>query len=331
MQETAKTNKSYAYSGSSFIKKHRYIIVSILIGVLLIATVINFIYKKKNPPIPPISSIFYQPLLRDKIIWRDTFHKLKQAGVKRVILQWSKFGVVDFVTDEQWLKEILEEAEKKKIKIVVGLYGDDRYFKTLENRTTDISKYLKHLKKQNLIQAKKIYAIAKDSSSFDGYYIYDEIDESNFKEKSRQQLLKIYLQEIADTLKNFSKHPLYISSYFSNQMPLEEYRTMLSEVTQNRYHLLLQSGIGANLVDSNQSAKYMQTFNTHFKGSFTPIVEGFKFKESRIQATDFPSLKNQITLLQKNSKTLSLSLFSLRYFLEEPLFNGYIEYYCEER
>ena len=331
MQETAKTNKHYVYSGSSFIKKKRYKIVSIFIVLILITITIFFISNKEHYCMTPIKSIFYQPLLKDKILWRETLQKLKEARIEKLILQWSKFGVVDFVNSEQWLKEILSEAEKRDIKVVVGLYGDDKYFKTLESRATDIPKYLKHLKNQNILQAKKIYAIAKNSPSFYGYYIYDEIDETNFKEPSRQQQLKEYLSELAYAIKTISPHPLYISSYFSNQMPLEEYSQMLSEVTQQKYHLLLQSGIGANLVDSNSSATYMKTFHTYFKGSFSPIVEGFKFENSQIRATDFSSLQKQITLIQKSSQIESLSLFSLRYFLEESLFREYLQYYCKEK
>ena len=127
MQETVKRNKLYVYSGSFFIKKYRHIGILILIVVFIIA------YKNSNTKQqPPITSIFYQPLLKDKINWNSTFKKLQQAQIETIILQWSRFGVVDFMKKDIWLKTILSYAQKYNIKVIVGLYGDDNYFKMLE-------------------------------------------------------------------------------------------------------------------------------------------------------------------------------------------------------
>jgi len=325
MQEIVKTKKLYAYSGNFFIKKYNYI--RLLILLLLFIT----IYKNVNinPNQKPITSIFYQPLLKDSMNWENNFKKLQQAGIKTLILQWSKFGVVDFMKKDKWLSTILSYAQQYNIKVIVGLYGDDKYFKTLENRNTDIKNYLRNLHTQNIIQAQKIYNVAKKYSSFYGYYIYDEIDDTNFIEIERQKYLKEYLQNMANSITEISKYPLYISGYFSENMSPTSYAHMFSEVTQKRYTLLLQSGIGAKLVDSNASNLFIQTFSKEFKGTFIPIVESFRFKNSKIQAIDFLSLQKQINLLKKSANTSKLSLFSLRYFLDKELFSAYLLEYCK--
>ena len=327
MQEIAKTSKPYVYSGNSFINKYAYI--GILILVLLIYKHINSTNKRTLCNQKPIASIFYQPLLKDSMNWEDNFKKLQQAGIKTLILQWSKFGVVDFIKEEIWLNTILSHAQHYNIKVIVGLYGDDHYFKILENRDTDVQSYLSNLQSQNIQQAQKVYAIAKKYSSFDGYYIYDEIDDSNFIEKNRQKYLKEYLKAMADSIEKISPHPLYLSGYFSEQMSPSNYARMLSESLQKRYTLLLQSGIGAELVDNNTSRLYMQTFSKEFNGKFIPIVEGFTFKNTKIQAIDFLNLQRQMNLLKKSANTSSLSLFSLRYFLDKQLFSAYLLEYCK--
>ena len=327
MQETAKISKPYVYNGNSFINKYTYI--GILIVVLLIYKNINSTNKRMRCNQKPIASIFYQPLLKDSMKWDDNFKKLQQAGIKTLILQWSKFGVVDFMKEDKWLSTILSHAQHYKIKVIVGLYGDDHYFKILENRDTDIQTYLNSLHTQNIQQAQKIYTVAKKYSSFDGYYIYDEIDDTNFIEKNRQKYLKKYLRTIADSIAKISPHPLYLSGYFSRKMSPTSYAHMLSESLQKRYTLLLQSGIGAKLVDNNTSSLYMQTFSREFNGKFIPIIEGFTFKNSKVQSIDIVSLQREINLLKESANTSSLSLFSLRYFLDKQLFSAYLLEYCK--
>jgi len=323
MQEIQKINKRYVYNGSFFIKKFLYIGI-----VLILLFLLQYTYSKDiNLKKAPINSIFYQPLLSDKMNWDDNFKKLQQANIETIFLQWSKFGVVDFIKDDTWLRQILSSAQKYKIKVVVGLYGDDKYFKTLENRKTNIEDYLAKLLKKNILQAKKIYMIAKNYNSFKGYYIYDEIDDTNFIEKSRQKQLKVYLQTMANSINQISKHSLYISAYFSKHMSPDSFVQMFSEITQKKYTLLIQSGIGAQLVDFNESSLYMKTFSKNFKGEFIPIIEGFKVKETKIKAIDLPSLQRQINIVKASTNTTNLSLFSLRYFLNDGLFSQYCSEY----
>ena len=278
----------------------------------------------------PIGFLFYQPLLRDKIDWDKSFQKMNESKIDRLILQWSRFGVVDFLKDDKWLVEILQNAQKHNIKVIIGLYGDDRYFKKLENKKTNTKKYLNQLESINISQAQKIYTIAKSYSSFDGWYIYDEIDDTNFIKPNKENYLKLYLQSIADKLDNISKKPTYISGYFSNHIAPKEFVQMFLNITQKRYIVLVQSGIGANLVDTQNSIKYMQEFSKSFKGEFIPIVEGFKIIDSKPIAIDFLSLQKQIKVLQNSSQIEQVALFSLRYFFTKELLRKYKYTYCNK-
>lgn len=321
MQETAKTSNHYVYSGSSFIK--------ILTILMVIGVAIIYLYTSKEVSTEAskgasINVMFYQPLLKDKMDWNRNFKKLHQAGVETLILQWSKFGVVDFLKEERWLSNILQNAQKYHIKVVVGLYGDDKYFKTLEKKDINIEKYLNRLLHENILQAKKIYGIAKKYNAFGGYYIYDEIDDTNFIGVKRKEYLRLYLKSMAQALNQISSDRLYISSYFSKHMAIEKYIDFISDLLDGRYTLLLQSGIGANLVNAKESGRYMQIFSEKFKGEFIPIVEGFKMNKTKIEAIDIESLSRQIDILSTSANCSKLALFSLRYFLEDELFSNYI-------
>jgi len=319
MQEIAKTNNHYAYSGSFFIK---------ILTILIVIGLSIYLYSsqevsKEVSKSASIKVVFYQPLLKDKMDWNRNFKKLHQAGVESIILQWSKFGLVDFLKDNKWLNNILYNAQKHNIKVVVGLYGDDRYFKTLEKKETNVEIYLNSLLHKNILQAKKIYKIAKKYHSFSGYYIYDEIDDTNFVSIKRKASLKRYLKSMTKSLNKISAHRLYISSYFSKHMPIEEYIGFISDIVDNRYTLLLQSGIGANLVNAKESGRYMKIFSKKFKGEFIPIVESFKMNKTKIEAIDIDNLKRQIDILSQSANSSKLALFSLRYFLEDELFTNY--------
>jgi hypothetical protein len=278
----------------------------------------------------PVESLFYQPLLKDKIDWSYSLKEMKRAGVKKLILQWSRHGVVDFLKDEKWLQEILSKAEKQNIKVIIGLYADNRYFTTIENKKVNIEYYLQTLLKINTAHAKKVYKIAKEYNIFDGWYIYDEIDDVQFSDSLRQEYLKQYLNDLATALNNISKQELYISGYFSNHMKPSKYREMFSNITQGQYTLLLQSGIGANLVDVNESMLYIDEFRKNFEAKFIPIVESFIVHDkNRIESIDFSSLEKQIDIIKRSSNLSKVSLFSLRYFLDKKLIGEYMDSYCK--
>lgn len=274
---------------------------------------------------PPIASLFYQPLLKDEgqMEWNHIFKEMHTCQIEALVLQWSRYGVVDFVRDDRWLTEIFTEAQKYNIKVIVGLYADDQYFKKLEHSHINLEDYLTYLHKVNIEEAQKIYNIAKNYHAFSGWYLYDEIDDTNFATPKKQELLKEYLQSLASSLDTIAQYPLYISGYFSNHMSPKAYTKMFSYITQQKYTVFLQSGIGALLVDETNSSSYMQEFHHNFTGKFIPIVEGFTFKEGKIVAIGFERLEEQIALLKSSSNIERSSLFSLRYFFDEKLIEAY--------
>ncbi len=315
MLEIAKIKRVYGYSGNFSIK------ILCFLSILIILILNGVVTNKKAP----ITSIFYQPLLKDKMDWNSIFKKLQKAHIETLILQWSKFGEVDFLKNRRWLEEILSNGQRYNIDVVVGLYGDDKYFKKIEDKKLNIKSYLRALREENIIQAKRVYSIAKDYSSFKGYYIYDEIDYINFKDK--EKALKKYLKKLNKSIKEISNHQIYISAYFSKNISEVEYAKMLSNVISKDYILFLQSGIGANLVDNNRSSRYMKIFSKDFNSLFIPIVEAFSIKKSEIEPIDFNSLKRQIYIIKDSTESSNISLFSLRYFLDKKIFDKYIGEY----
>ncbi len=297
----------------------------ILFGVLGIVFWLNA-SPIKEPLAPPLGTLFYQPLLKDQINWEQRFAQMKRAKIDRLVLQWSAYGQVDFLDRSHWLEEILSAATLYHIEVIVGLYGDELYFKHLEDPNLNLSFYLRELLTRNLDQAKRIISIAKDYDSFKGWYLYDEIDDTNFDSISRQATLRYYLRDLAMGLEKLTpKMPRYISGYFSGHLSPEAYAAMFSLVTQGRYWIFLQSGIGAGLVNAKQSLLYIKSFNRIFGANFTPIIEGFRFEKKVPKAVDYQHLTQQVKLISGLFKDRKLALFSLRYFFADGLYQAYVE------
>jgi len=267
-----------------------------------------------------VHSLFYQPLTKDAHIqWKKKFRQMNNQNIDTLILQWSQYGTYNFLDNKEWLNTILDEASQHNIKVIIGLYADENYFKTLKNDTTDIAQYLNTLKTKNLQQANKIFTQAAKYRSFYAWYIYDEINDLYFRSKSKQLLLHNYLADLAKGLKKISQKPLYISSYFSMAMEPNDFAIMLSYLSSQQYTVLLQSGVGAQLVNLRESAIYMQAFYKHYDTPFIPIVESFKIVDTKTLAISQKSRCKQMKMLEKSTKHKSFSIFSMRYFFDDGL------------
>jgi transketolase N-terminal domain/subunit len=78
------------------------------------------------------------------------------------------------------------------------------------------------------------------------------------------------------------------------------------------------------LVNSNESSAYFkesQKILNH--NNITPIIEAFKFHKGKIESTSFETLEEQIKRIKKIYGEKPMALFSLRYFLSEPLLTNY--------
>jgi len=263
-----------------------------------------------------INSIFYQPLAKDSKIfqWDKKFQFMQKKGIKTLIIQWSQYGEYDFLEDKQWLGNILQKAQQHHIKVVVGLYADDKYFVKLQNKETDVENYLEELKKKNILTAQKIMIQAEQFSSFNGWYIYDEINDVHFRSKNKQVLLQLYLHKLALGLAEIKKQQVYISGYFTMAMDPRDFAKMFSYITSQEYIVLLQSGVGAGHVNLRESTIYMREFAKHFSFKFVPIVESFKLINNQVVAISDKKRCEEMDMFYKNISINEFSLFSLKYF-----------------
>ena len=270
-----------------------------------------------------IDSVFYQPLVKDNGVLdlNKSIKKLSSLGVKQLVIQWSKHGSTDFTQQKNFFRNVFQSAQKYKIKVIVGLYADDQYFQKIDDNKVDLKYYLFELEKENISQAKRVWESVKEYDSFGGWYIYDEIDDKHFRSEEKQKILKNYLQNMADDLDEISSKPLYISGFYTMKMDPIDYAEMFSYITQHRFIVMPQSGVGAKLLQNFEAEIYLKEFLDHYKEKFIPIVEVF--------GGSFEDFLIQLKTIQNATKKQFVGAFSLRYILDKDFLHKYEEKFCK--
>ena len=306
--------------------------------------------KKPNYKIAsPLKSLFYQPLLKDanlthNIDWNYVFSEMKNSKIDTLILQWSKLGGLhwengitqyDFterkVQDQEnnstttWLKEILTKAKQHHIKVVIGLYSDEEFFKKTEKTTNEtqemidtLKSYFSTFKNEHMTQMYRILKYTqKENLIFDGWYIPHEYDNVNFYDINgkRQTITKEHLSTLSKKIKQISSLPLFISAFFNsknhNRLDAKDYAETLSHIIGNQYTLFLHSGLGTTNTDLDGMVNYIQAFKSYYQGKVVPLLEGFNPSS---EAMNLDNFSHQIDILMEVSKESEFSLFSFRYF-----------------
>lgn len=261
-------------------------------------------------------SIMYQPQSKDfkNPNWEKQFQALNKFGFKTIVIQWTSYGKYNFLNEHPlWIQNFLRLADKYNLQIIFGLYSDPSYFQEIKKEGILLRKYLLSLSQKHIQMATSLSMFIKDNSTFKGWYICDEIDDMHWRSKKRQIELETYLKVLNKELTKLTgEKEIMISAFFSKQMEPSEYGRIFRRTIPEGWHLLLQSGVGAGLVDVNESKIYLDKFDKTYQGTWSPIIELFSYKEKEFQA-DFSLYRRQKEYLNIQKSTL----FSWRYFFDE--------------
>lgn len=267
------------------------------------------------------NTMIYQPQEKDfkHPEWRKQINLLKANGFDKIILQWSAYGKHRFYAHHpQWLHHFLTLAAEYDIEVFIGLYADPRYFDKIQDKKTDISLYLNTLYFKNMQTAYAVWRSVKNEKAFKGWYMYDEMNDVTWKEKERHKALRAYLLRVHEGLMRLApKKEIIISAYFTGVTKASIYAAMLAKTVPQSWLLLLQSGVGAGLVNSATCLQYYQTFNKVYLRTWEPIIEIFRF-DKKEPTSSFQSLMEQKKCIQK-----PYAFFSWRYFFDPGFYHAY--------
>ncbi len=308
---------------------------SILLSLLLLAVLLlNGGEARARLRLPaPLHAVMYQPhvtdLENDPAWWQQTLERLQRLKVQELYIQWSRHGDVDFTRQIDPLPEplvqlLLRQAEALGLKLHIGLYADPDFFSRSKQSLPALAVYLNRLRILSLEQAEKIAVLAKGSPALAGFYLYEEIDDVNWRAREKQDLLAQHLQKSYDELHSrFPELQIAVSSFFTARMTPEGYAKMWQRLTrENSLVVFVQDGAGTGLLDSDERMLYFRALDRNLVANqWSIIVELFRqdrsskgFSASRGGTADLNRRMNQIKKLHIRPPVA----FSLRYLISFP-------------
>lgn len=249
----------------------------VLISIILIVTLTfsQSVFSKDPSPTYPIQGTFIQ-LLEDthgqwsEKEWIDFFSYLKRLRISKLYLQWTVADTRSFFFSTTFqsvktppLETILRLAEQFEMKVNIGLIHDYEYWNQITKNSNQIKTYLDNLLNRSKLAAKQITTIAKNYKSFNGWYITEEIDDINWKDDYKKELLFSYLERLSDSLEKLTpSYQIAISGFCNGLIEINEFYkfwNLLLKQTKINF-VLFQDGIGTKKLTFYNLPDYLATF-----------------------------------------------------------------------
>ena len=309
-------------------------------------------------------SVFYQPYRDEMTDGKDKQAGLKKqrftnigeqlrlSGIKNFYLQWTQTPQVDFVRsapgEQNLIDAVLKVAKDNQITVYFGLYHDPAFFHLGGKDLLQVKAYLRQLRQKTKALAQEIVRRYGSKPYFKGFYITEEIDDLNWRYPIRQHILKQFLQDVRKDLRQLApQKEVVISAFFAGNMAPRDYASLWQNILASvTIRVLFQDGIGAGLNTSDESRIYIEAFKQQLDlAQWSLIVEAFnllsgKFNledtqhdSNKFARADINTLQRRIKYFRPLVKNRPMTLFSLRYLIEDDFFllRQYRQYYCKSK
>jgi len=191
--------------------------------------------------------------------WRRLFDEFSAMRMSRVIVQWSVSEDLAFFASTSFrhgptppLEMILDLADARGMKVSVGLWHDPGYWRNVAAPAAAVEVYLRRARLRATAIAEELAPSVASHPSFEGWYISEEIDDTNWVEPQRRKILKEHLESLSASLHIPVPNAIVSLSSFSNARmdpgSLEVFwKSVLAGSSIDR--LLFQDGIGAHKME----------------------------------------------------------------------------------
>jgi Domain of unknown function (DUF4434) len=195
--------------------------------------------------------------------WSELFEYFRRLQLSEVILQWTTYDDIVFYgspaeKSDSPLTKILAAASRTGLKVWVGLYLDSEYWnRVAEGQAT--SAYLNRLRLRSLGIAEDLAHLVRQQAAFAGWYLPEEIDDSNWQTpEARRELLR-HLGLVSGRLHELTPGARIAISTFSNaRVSPAQFRDFWAEAFHKSTlsTVLLQDGIGVHKLELNEFPLY---------------------------------------------------------------------------
>ena len=263
-----------------------------------------------------------------KTEWNELFAELKSAGFEKVILQWSWFTLEPFYwqleqerekapfgktdLDLEMHKNILQSALRYGIQIEVGLVYDENFWQMAAKSNDLLEIYLNRMYVESIAVARTFLQYFEEHPSFVGFYIPQEIDDSNWHTSERGRLLHEYFNRIHEFIIESSQRELSVSiSFFSNGwVSPRHFAELIVAFFENTdvTFVYFQDGIGAQKLNINEAELYIQEILKLNPENVYVIMEIFEISGDQFLLANKKRLRKQSEMISRyTEKIISFS------------------------
>jgi hypothetical protein len=271
-------------------------LTSILSGVL----VSTLTRQPRGCPATTFEATFLQLLTRDETRteheWRDLLERLHRQGIRTLIIQWTSADGVDFYPGltgtravAQIVPVILEAAREADLRVWIGLQEDPSWWSLQDRSDTELERYFasRLVALEGRLPSLKALIEGGDPQTTVGWYITDEIDDTRWQSRGREEALQEYLAGVVRLLGLVDRgRPVAISAFANGAQDPHRYAAQLSRLVRisGIKRLLFQDGTGAGKRTSAEAALTARAIARSLSASgtqFSVVVELFNLNPSK--------------------------------------------------
>ncbi|HEY3127894.1 MAG TPA: DUF4434 domain-containing protein [Acidobacteriota bacterium] len=238
-------------------------------GLLSIYCVLLNLFPSRAADSPRIQGTFLQ-LLNSHFDWQpdkwvQLFDYFRQLGISELVIQWTVSDQTAFFTSPTLsggtpFEKSLELCDKHRIKVYAGLVRDPAYWAKIGQDSALAKSYLRKAIVQSEAASNQLIAIVQKHPSFAGWYITEEIDDVNWVEPQKRQVLFEYLHDLSAHLHKLAPSGKVALSGFSNAnldpKSLEKFWEELLKQSSVDV-VMFQDGIGAGKLQIDYLGLYL--------------------------------------------------------------------------
>lgn len=204
--------------------------------------------------------------------WDALFAGLRQHGFNEVIVQWSSYGPVSFMPDSRpgreaavCLPALIKAAQRAQCTLWIGLHYAPDFWERIGSKEA-IAPYLaarlQSFEQTLPLLLDLIRTADPGRETVVGWYIADEIDDSNWQGAEQQTALINYLAAVSNRLHAATPSmPVLVSGFVNGAMTPAGWSDLVRRILAGSTirTFLLQDGIGAGKMTIPRLQPYLQS------------------------------------------------------------------------
>lgn len=252
--------------------------------------------------LPPAwgETLFYQPQSRDGRLsagqWQALWQATRQAGVERLIVQWSRHGEEDFGGANGWLRASLGQASEAGLSLVLGLQHDPQYFA----RAADAEGLPFYWQRLFAGYRQQQVTLAAWQLPVAGWYLPAELDDRSLGSPALRAAFATQLR----AFRQDQALPLHLSAFSAGRLSPAAYAHWLAGLQGPGIQLWWQDGAGTAALPASALARYRAEL---------PCTVGLIHEAFRQTSAPGQPFSAEPSEPHADSGCHSRALFSLRY------------------